>query len=336
MRPSRRHRDAAVRAGKDIVMKRTRKGLVLVGIAFTLAAATAFLDASRSSGGFTFALIGDTPYGESQRLVFPNLVDTINADGEIQFVLHAGDIKNGASTCDDLRFADLAALYDTFQVPFILTPGDNEWTDCHRTTAGGYLPTERLEALRRLFFADPGWTTGGRRMPVISQASDPEHGAYVENVMFMRSHVVFATVHVVGSENDLQPWSQLPGGDQPGPRLAEFQARKAAALAWIDAAFALAEKTHAAGVLLMMQAEPTATPGFIDIRRRIADLATAYGSPVLLVHGDEHRYEVEPSYAGVENLTRLETFGDTAAFWLRVTINPGDPNVFRWTPVTVD
>lgn len=43
---------------------------------------------------------------------------------------------------------------------------------------------------------------------------------------------------------------------------------------------------------------------------------------MLLVHGDEHVYEVEPTYAGVPNLTRLETYGDTASYWLRVTADP--------------
>ncbi|MEU6787396.1 hypothetical protein ABZ912_50105 [Nonomuraea angiospora] len=39
-------------------------------------------------------------------------------------------------------------LFGTFDDPFVLTPGDNEWTDCHRTAAGGYAPTERLDAVR--------------------------------------------------------------------------------------------------------------------------------------------------------------------------------------------
>src|SRR5262245_44672561 len=158
-------------------MQHTRKGLLLVwvGMAFCLTAAAVVLDARRASEGFTFALIGDTPYGDAQRQAFPRLVDAINDDRQVHFVLHAGDVKNGSSTCDDARFEDLAALYDTFRVPFILTPGDNEWTDCHRTTQGRFVPTERLEAVRRFFFPDPGWTTGGRRMPVITQASDPQH-----------------------------------------------------------------------------------------------------------------------------------------------------------------
>ena len=142
-------------------------------------------------------------------------------------------------------------------------------------------------------------------------------------------------MHAVGSENGLDPWAQLPGGDRPDLRLAEFAAREAAALDWIDAAFATARATHAPGVLLMMQAEPTATPGFAAIRARIVERARAYGRPVLLVHGDEHVYEVEPGYAGVANLTRLETYGDTATEWLRVNADPRSKAVFSWQPQEV-
>jgi hypothetical protein len=302
---------------------------VWAGGAITTALAAVFLVASASvaSGGVdaqagarnavTFALLGDTPYGDVQRAAFPALVDAVNTDRGVRFVLHAGDVKNGSSTCDDARFADLAGVFGTFADPFVLTPGDNEWTDCHRTAAGGYLPTERLEAIRRVFYPKAGRTLGRHSMRVWTQAVDPRHAVYRENVLFVRSHIVFATVHVVGSENDLQPWDQLPGGDQPQLRLAEFDARKAAALDWIDTTFAAATRTHAPGVLIMMQAEPTETSGFTEIRARLAAWARAYGKPVLLVHGDEHIYEVERAYAGVPNLTRLETFGDTATQWLR-------------------
>ena len=283
----------------------------------------------------TFALLGDTPYGDAQRVEFPNLVKAVNADRDVRFVLHAGDIKDGSSTCDDARFADLAKLFHTFDDPFVLTPGDNDWTDCHRTAAGGYLPTERLDALRKVFFPVAGRTLGRHSMPVRTQADDRKHRDYRENVLFTRDRVVFATVHVVGSDNDLAPWAQLPGGDRPEPRKAEFEARKAAALDWIDTAFATAKRTHAPGVLLLLQAEPVETPGFTEIRKRITDQARAYGKPVLLVHGDEHVYEVEPSYAGVPNLTRLETYGSTATQWLRVTADPKSPKVFSWESQTV-
>lgn len=307
---------------------------LIVGVAPTTAAAAP--GGPRGAAPTTFALLGDTPYGDAQRVQFPALIADVDADPRIRLVLHAGDVKSGSSTCDDARFADLASLYDGFADPFVLTPGDNEWTDCHRTAAGGYLPTERLAAVRETFFPQPGRTLGTHEMTVVSQGLEqPEHADYVENVLFERSRVVFATVHVVGSENDLQPWAQLPGGDRPAERLAEFAARRAANLAWITAAFAAAEESGAAGVVLLMQAEPMATPGFIEERELITELATEFGRPVLLVHGDEHEYEVEPGYAGVSNLTRLETFGDTATEWLRVTADPRDPEVFSWEPQVV-
>lgn len=288
------------------------------------------------AGRLTFALLGDTPYGDPQRAVFPALVDDVNEDRSVRFVLHAGDVKSGSQTCDDARFADLAQLYDTFEDPFVLTPGDNDWTDCHRTNNGSYLPTERLDRFRELFYPQPGVTTGGRILRVRTQADDPEHRAYVENTIFKRHRVVFAAVHVVGSSNGLAPWTGLPGGDLPALREAEFAAREAAALAWIDEAFDRAERGRAEGVLLMLQAEPIAgDPGFVAVRERILTRAAAFDGPVLLVHGDEHAYEVEPAYGGVANLTRLETFGDTATQWLRVTVDPRDDAVFSWTPQSV-
>ena len=304
-------------------------------IALTSLPASAGSPSSRGAAPVEVALIADTPYGDAQRRQFPALVDAINADPQVRMVLHAGDVKSGGSTCDDGRFADLAALYDTFADPFVLIPGDNEWADCHRTAAGGYLPTERLDAVRRVFYPEPGRTLGRRTTSVTTQADDPAHRPYVENVRFTLSRVTVATVHVVGSENDLDPWSQLPGGDRPDLRLAEFTARNAAALDWIDAAFDQAEATRARGVLLMMQAEPLASPGFQAVRDRIVERSREFGRPVLLVHGDEHRYEQEPSYAGVPNLTRLETFSETAVDWLRLTIDPRDAAVFSWAPRTV-
>jgi hypothetical protein len=305
--------------------------LTVAAAVLAAAPATAGEPVNNGAQPLTFALIGDTPYGAAQEQQFPALVRDINADPEVRLVLHAGDVKTGSSTCDDARFARLAGLFGEFQNPFVLTPGDNEWTDCHRVAAGQYLPTERLDAVRRVFFPEPGHTLGRQPMTVTSQAGDPAHSDYRENVLFERARVVFATVHVVGSENDLEPWAQLSGGDRPDLRLAEFAARQAADLDWIDLAFDTAQERDVAAVLLLMQAEPTATPGFQAIRDRITARAVAFGRPVLLVHGDEHIYEVEPNYAGIANLTRLETFGDTATQWLRVSIDPRTTDVFNWT-----
>jgi hypothetical protein len=64
---------------------------------------------------FNFALIGDTPYGAqpgAYSAEFDNLVKDINVDRSINWVLHAGDIKNGSSLCSDELFYDRLARYN--------------------------------------------------------------------------------------------------------------------------------------------------------------------------------------------------------------------------------
>jgi hypothetical protein len=45
-------------------------------------------------------------------------------------------------------------------VPLVYTPGDNEWTNCHRVNNGVYDPLERLAAVPKTFFPRPGFTLG--------------------------------------------------------------------------------------------------------------------------------------------------------------------------------
>jgi hypothetical protein len=132
--------------------------------------------ANRSTAGFIFALIGDTPYGPEQVTQFADLRAAINADSMVRMVLHAGDVKGGSERCDDALFAQRHALYEGFEDPFVLTPGDNEWTDCHRTAAGSYLPTERLAAMRAVFTPCPGTPPAGGRCGYAARRRIPGTG----------------------------------------------------------------------------------------------------------------------------------------------------------------
>jgi hypothetical protein len=287
--------------------------------------------AAAVAGPTYIGLLGDVPYGASQRSRMPTLIGKINADPQISLVLHAGDTKSGTERCDNSFYTDRYNLFNTFADPFVLTPGDNDWTDCHTSSAGRYVPTERLAKLRATWYPTPGLTMGASKMTV-----DYQNSTYRENVRFTESGVVLATVHVVGSGNDLSSWSGLPGGDQKSVRMAEFNARRAANLAWIDAAFDTAIANNAPGVLLLLQAEPTTSSGFSQERAKILARAKAFKKPVLLVHGDEHKYEVQTRYGGVSNLTRLETYGATSSHWLKVTIDPSKSGmaIFAWSAKT--
>jgi glycerophosphoryl diester phosphodiesterase len=269
----------------------------------------------------TYAIIGDTPYGDEQEAAFPRLVSNVNDDPDVSRVVHLGDIKNGSSTCDDERFLRLRALYDTFDDPFLYTPGDNEWTDCHRPAAGGYVPTERLAKIRELFYPET-------EVPVKTQGAP-----FVENQRWSDGDVVYALVHVVGSDNGLAPW--FGGNETPAQReerLAEVAAREAAALEWIDRAFEAARREHARGVVIGMQADTfAASTAFERINGRLEARAAEFRRPVLLLQGDTHVYKTDRPLAGAPNLVRVVVEGETASEWLRLTIDPRTREVFSWT-----
>jgi hypothetical protein len=295
-----------------------------------------------SNKPLTMAVIGDTPYGEAQVAAFPSLVTDVNDDPKVALTLHVGDIKNGSSLCTDAYFALIRSYVDSFEDPFVLTPGDNEWTDCHRANNGGYLPLERLAKLRSVFYPEPGVTIGGREKAVLTQADEPGFGEFVENQLWLQSRTAFGVFHVVGSNNDLQPWfgaAETPA--QTVLRLAEYQARLAATLAWLDETFEVAEKHKARAVVIAMQADTwVAANGFVEVVQRVADLAADFEKPVLLIQGDTHDYLVDKplengsTLHGVTtkapNLTRVVVEGETASEWLRLKIDPRTPGIFSW------
>ena len=271
--------------------------------------------------GRTLAIIGDTPYGDAQEAAFPQLVADVNDDPDVRAVVHLGDIKNGSSTCDDERLLRLRALYGTFDDPFLYTPGDNEWTDCHRLAAGGYVPTERLARLRALFYPET-------ELPVATQRAP-----FVENQRWSQAGVTFALVHVVGSDNGLAPW--FGGAETPAQqeeRLAEVAAREAAALEWIDRAFDAGERAHARGVVIGMQADTFAgSTAFDRINARLEERARGFRRPVLLLQGDTHVYKTDRPLPGAPNLVRVVVEGETASEWLRLTVDPRSRDVFAWS-----
>jgi len=302
----------------------------------------------------TLAVIGDTPYGTAKVAEFPRLVNRINADPDVSLVAHLGDIKSGSTVCSDAYFARIRALFDTFEEPVVYTPGDNEWTDCHRTNNGAYFPPERLDAVRRTFFPVPGQTLGATKRQVLTQASRPGFSPFVENTMWTQSQVVFATLDLPGSNNDHVPWTNVTP-EQAAQQPAEYTERTRADLVWMFEAFVTAFRQNAKAVVLMVQADmwDTAEPdlsGYDTLVRPMAALAQAFGRPVLLLEGDSHVFRVDdpltpadPLYplhpvAGLNapNFTRIVIEGSTnPTEYLRLTVDPNAPRVFTWQRVPV-
>lgn len=318
---------------------RSRRGIVLSAVALSVAiAAPAAASSSLGHGNtaradsFAYAVYGDAPYGTtptdtSETDATPAFIRAVNADKAVSGVLHAGDIHSGSQYCTQAYDQQVADLWKAFSDPLIYTPGDNEWSDCHKKKEGGgvYNPTtgqidyvsdgagnlvnyaggnpvDNLALVRSIFFAKPGHALGGGHLRVLSQASvdnsaHPTDGQYVENVMWERDGIEFVTINVPGgSNNDADPWYGSPTASPQ--QTTEAANRTGAALRWLDRAFSTADKTHARSVVVMTQADMWDVDGkdvshltnYEPIISTLASHTLAYGKPVLLLNGDSHVY----------------------------------------------
>ena len=314
-----------------------RTNIKLMGAALLVSLATIFTShletaLSAANGAFTFALIGDMPYGAEGDLKFPNVIADINADRRLSFIAHDGDIKNGSSLCTDEMFANRLDLFNQFRRPVIYIPGDNEWTDCHRANNGAYDPLERLALLRSMFYPT-GQSLGRQTLTLARQSDDPAFAAYPENVQWVEGDVLFAGLHIVGSNNNR---GRTPAADE------EYAARNAANLAWLHDVFERARQEESRAVMVIIQANPlfevpaVQRTGFNDFLRDLEAEVIAFRRPVALVHGDSHYFRIDKPLLGsasrrrVENFTRVETFGENDNHWLHVTVDPNNPNVFAF------
>lgn len=331
---------------------------------------------SRSYEPFVVAATGDWPYGNFLLENASALVDSINAHNNVAFVFHVGDIHSGSQPCTSAGILDpiipasnpgynqqVYYLFQQFKAPVIYTPGDNEWTDCHKSkqfSSGD--PLKELASVRTLFFARPGHSLGLTDKMVWSQAQhfDPARPAdaqFVENVMWEYRHVVFVTANMPGGSNnddpDTAPWT-APFTDHDA-QLHEMEQRTAADISWLERAFDEAGDSQAKAVVVAIQADlwdPEKTnelDKYTTFVQKLADLSVEFGRPVLLLNGDSHVYLADRPLAdpnsatgvihhtqAVPNLTRVVVQGSTndPAEWLRLTVAPLRQNPFSWSNVT--
>lgn len=312
----------------------------LVLLCFALAGPFAAWSAEVSQR-FSFVALGCMPYAKDNFGAYERLLSEINRHRPA-FTVHCGDTKAGAEPPSDAFLLQVRTWFDSLEGAVMYTPGDNEWTDVHRADNGAEDPLVWLSKVRSMYFAEER-SMGRAPISLLTQRRDPAFAKFVENARWSREGVIFATVHVVGSNNNNQP--NVPGAVE------EFRERDAANAAWVRATFAEARQTNAPGVALFFQAEPInnlATAeragresGFARFLATIDEESRRFAKPVLLVHADEHRYRLEAKVtllqrAGpLENVTRLETFGANDLHAVLVVVDPESPQVFLAGPLIV-
>ena len=307
------------------------------------------------------------PYNARQRKQYLNVMKEIDAD-DLAFVVHAGDFafdgiawkesSKGLPPCADETFRDRLALAQSSRHPFIFTPGDNDWSDCHRAKPKAYDPVERLTVLRKMFFQGER-SLGQRSLELVRQSKEVQFRKFRENVRWTAGNVLFVTLHMVGGNNNLGRTKEM---DE------EYTERNEANLTWMIESFELASLNKNRAIMIFSQANPrfetswTARKqkryildglamkppkerretGFDDFMLELEDLTVEFGKPVVYAHGDTHTYRIDKplisstSRRFIENFTRVETFGYPDTHWIKVIIDPDDPNVFRFKQQIVE
>jgi hypothetical protein len=317
--------------------------------------------AETQSARFEFALIGDVPYDGRQEQQFPNVMKEINS-ANLAFVVHDGDFQwdgagwnekaGGMPPCSDSTFEDRLRLAEASRHPFIFTPGDNDWTDCHRSKPRPYDPLESLAKVRQLFFQGDH-SLGQRTIRLTRQSENPKYAKFRENARWTYGDALFVTIHTVGSNNN---FGRTPEMD------AEHTERNAANVAWLKQAFEFAKRNGNRGIMIVTQANPRfetswtsvqqqrymlgglgikspakrRVTGFDEFLEALEEEVLAFGKPVVYVHGDTHTFRVDKPLVGsisrriIENFTRVETIGYPDTHWIRAIVDPKDPNVFSF------
>jgi len=312
-------------------------------------------------GAYDFGVVGDTPYTHVQAEEFKRVMAAVDS-ADLAFVIHVGDFEfdprpynrdpsKADMPCTDENYASVRKAFDASKNPFILTPGDNDWTDCVHLKAQKVDPLERLDKVRALFYPQ-GRSLGQRTIAVVHQSEDAGYAKFRENLTWSIGGVRYVTLHMVGSNNNLNK----------DPRnMAEHAERSAANDAWLKKAFATAKAESALGLVIMAQANPgfenrwnasmkrryassikglkapakAESTGFDSFLATVAAEMESYERPTLFIHGDTHLFRISRPLVGaktqqpIQNFTRVETFGWPDSHWVKITVDPNDTQLFR-------
>ena len=288
---------------------------------------------------FRFGFIGDTPYSRLEENALRRVIDALSEE-RLEFVLHVGDLKSSAERCDDDLLSARIGLLAQCAHPLILTPGDNDWTDCGRSRSpwepGGRL--ERLQWLRRHVYGEPrslglrpmalgqqSPPVGGPILPAFAEAVARPSPGLPENLRWRVGSLQFCSLHVVGSNN----------APRHAPDLARaWSLRQQANGAWLEETVELAIRQRDQGLVrglaiamhANMQFDAGRSDGWEQMRQLVVAAAVAFDGPVLLLHGDTHHFRADRLLwrsHGLANFHRVECFGSPfSSSWVQVRWNP--------------
>ncbi|MEL7256682.1 MAG: metallophosphoesterase [Pseudomonadota bacterium] len=278
--------------------------------------------------------LGDMPYGPPEEVYPPyeTLIDEINARTP-ELVIHVGDTKSGRDDCTDQLLLEQLSYLQSFEAPVLYTPGDNEWTDCHRGPEEWSNPLDRLSFIREMYFSAPEQSFGGAPVTLEHQGE----AGYPENARYQSRGIGFITAHVVGSNNNFE--------SRGLENVEEYFARSLASSEWLLQSFKAFGDLEA--IVVAIHADMfefdfnefgrerwLRHSGFREFGNTLKDLAQSYGKPILLIFGDSHKHVIfRPFPNDAPNVLAMEVYGARDMHAVEIVISPGAAEPFSFATV---
>jgi hypothetical protein len=212
-------------------------------------------------GEVAFGVLGDTPYDAAEVERLERLIDEMNAQ-PLAFVVHVGDVGPAALACSDDWLLQRKGQFARLRHPFVLVPGDNEWSDCKE-------PAERLKRWRETFC----WTPN----------------EFCEHRRWKAGGWVFVTLNVPGHHNNI-------GQAEHEPRMKAVLGWLDQAAAEAARAEGLVVLMQANPFFTLPR------DGFASLRDRLGALARERPGRVVLIHGDTHLHRDDEPLPGLRRI----------------------------------
>jgi calcineurin-like phosphoesterase family protein len=269
-----------------------------------------------------FAVMGDMPYNDAEKAMF-SLPDgkIVKAIQELNppVLIFYGDFNKGNNSCTDSSFKELKGLMaNLLPGKVIYTPGDNDWTDCDRTSMKErFDELERLAFIRNLFYSEKA-AAMYKDVPNLTR----QEGT-VENAAWEINGLVFGTLHLPGT-NDGRMEILKTDVDHA---LNEADRRDESNDKWLDSLFEKANAEGKHGLVVTLQADiyrpeegvadkvcdkesRQDCDGLKRIRDKIATMAKSFNKPLLLIHGDTNGYCFNRPVSEAQNFWHFNGPGD--------------------------
>jgi len=263
----------------------------------------------------TIVILADMPYSDKEKTMLQgpngNLYRLINEISP-SVVMHLGDLKNGGESCTDTLLKEHKVLLNqVYPGKVIYTPGDNDWTDCDRSSLPyNFDELERLDYLVKLMYQTPPLLTNNLEA-ITSQ--EPQ----IENKLWINNRLAMSTIHLVGTSNGRAHIEK----SQQKNAIAKADTRDTLNLIWLKN---IENKTKDFDALIIgFQADiyqksvitskacndssSKSCDAFAIYRQAFKDLASRIKKPVLISHGDTGEFCFERLE---RNLWHLNAAGD--------------------------